>query len=554
VTETAAPPAPAADVIGQPAQLKRTIGFWGLSFISLGSIIGSGWLLGALTAAATAGGASIITWFLAAIMIMVLAIIHADLGAAYPVAGGTARYPHYAFGGLTGFTAGWATYLQAIALAPIEVEATIGYVNSLPAVHDGFNMLNLDGTLNGRGVIMGILAIALFSFINLMGASWLSDSNTGIVLWKIFVPLLTIVALMLVTFHPGNFTAGGGFMPYGWHGVFAALPAGAVFALQGFEQASQMAGEAKNPKKHVAKAIILAMSIGALIYVGLEIAFVGALNPAHLVDGWAHPVGAGDFGPYYSLAISAGIGWLAIILIIDAVVSPGGTGLLYIGTSARISYALGIPKALTRVSRRGVPIWSILVASLFGVIALLPAPSWQELVSLTTGATAIMYSFAPISLRALMKADVRRTHPYRVPVPALLLPLGFIFANLIIYWGGFGATWKLSIGILIGQLILGLAVLLKARNVDLAGIGWRAVFWIWPWLGGMVLLGWLGNYGGKADALLHVLPEDWDAFFIAAWSLIIFYFASNTVQSADKVEAAVARDEPEPVLAASQRD
>ncbi|WP_206305607.1 hypothetical protein [Actinacidiphila soli] len=42
---------------------------------------------------------------------------------------------------------------------------------------------------------------------------------------------------MSLTFRTSNFTAGGGFAPYGTHGVFAALPAGVVFALQGFEQA-----------------------------------------------------------------------------------------------------------------------------------------------------------------------------------------------------------------------------------------------------------------------------------------------------------------------------
>jgi len=86
--------------------LKRSIGFWGLMFISLGSIIGSGWLLGALFAAEAAGPASLLSWILAAVLLMVLALIHAELGAAYPVAGGTARFPYFAFGALAGFTAG----------------------------------------------------------------------------------------------------------------------------------------------------------------------------------------------------------------------------------------------------------------------------------------------------------------------------------------------------------------------------------------------------------------------------------------------------------------
>src|SRR3954451_12177805 len=92
---------------GHSGGLQRSVGFYGLMFVSLGSIIGSGWLLGALNAAQVAGPASLISWLLAAAMLIVLALIHADLGAAYPVAGGTARYPHFAFGALAGFTAGW---------------------------------------------------------------------------------------------------------------------------------------------------------------------------------------------------------------------------------------------------------------------------------------------------------------------------------------------------------------------------------------------------------------------------------------------------------------
>ncbi|WP_375423011.1 APC family permease [uncultured Friedmanniella sp.] len=535
----------------EPRRLSRTVGFWGLSFVSLGSIIGSGWLLGALTAAGYAGGGgSLISWVLAAIMLMVLALIHADLGAAYPVAGGTSRYPNYAFGSFAGFTAGWTTYLQAVAIAPLEVEASLSYVNSVDAVKNNFPLVNVDGTLTLRGIVIGVLAMALFSFINLGGARWLSDSNTGIVLWKIFVPVLTIVTLLLIDFHPGNFTAGGGFAPFGFHGVFAALPAGVVFALQGFEQATQMAGESVNPKKHVSKAIILAMLIGTVVYIGLEIAFVGALDPAKLASGgWASPIGAGDYGPYYTLAIQSGVAWLAVILIIDAVISPGGTGLIYVGTTARISYALGLPDALTRVSKRGVPVWSIVVATVFGMVFLAPAPSWQQLVALITGATAIMYAFAPVSLGALMKGDPSREHPYRVPFPKVMLPLGFAFANLIIYWGGFAATWKLAIGLLLGQVVFFIAVAVRARNVDVPRARFRSALWIWPWQIGLIVLGYLGNYG---DGAAKVMPDDWDALIVAVFALIVYFFTVSTVQPTAAIETMVAEDleeEEDPVLA-----
>ncbi len=532
---------PGGSGAGEPLRLKRDLGFWGLMFVSLGSIIGSGWLLGALTAASYAGGASIISWVLAAVMLMVLALIHADLGAAYPVAGGTARYPHYAFGGFAGFTAGWVTYLQAVAIAPLEVEASLGYVSSLKPVAQNFPLVHVnDGTLTPQGIVIGALALALFTYLNLMGAKLMSDSNVLIVLWKTAVPLLTVVTLLLVSFHPGNFVANGGFSPFGFHGIFAALPAGVVFALQGFEQASQMAGEARNPKKDVSKAIIAAMLVGAVLYILLEIAFISALNPHVLAaNGWAKPIGNSGYGPYYTLAIGAGVGWLAVILIIDAVISPGGTGLIYLGTTARISYALGLPKQLTRVNKRGVPVWSVLLAAVLGLVFLAPAPSWQQLVGLITGATAIMYGFGPISLGALRRADTGREHPYKTPFPSVLIPLGFAFANLIIYWGTFDATWKLAIGVAVGQLIFVIAALVKAKSIDIARARWKSAIWIWPWLIGMIVIGLLGNYGSDS---LHVLPEDWDALVVAVFAVIVYQFAIRTVQPTTHIQEAVSLD------------
>jgi amino acid transporter len=535
---TATADAPAGTGTG----LKKSVGFWGLMFVSLGSIIGSGWLLGALNAASFAGAASIISWVLAAFMLILLALVHADLGAAYPVSGGTARYPHFAFGALAGFTAGWAAYLQAVTIAPIEVEASISYVDSTHWASEHLHMLHTNGTLNATGFLIAALGMLLFTIINLMGAKLLSDSNAVMVIWKFAVPAITVVVLLSLRFHPGNFHAGGGFAPYGFHGVFAALPAGVVFALQGFEQASQMAGEAKDAKRDVSRAIIMAMLIGAVLYIALEICFIGALNPSDIAHGWKNPIGAGDYGPYYTLALASGAGWLATILIIDAVISPAGTGLVYLGTSARISYALGeeetLPDALTKVSGRGVPVYSILLAFVIGLLAFLPFPSWASLVGLVTSATAIMYAFAPVSLAALYQKDPNREHPYHVPFPAVSIPASFIAANLVIYWSGFEATWKLLTGIFIGRVIFEIA-LRRRPSLDRADLDWRAASWIWPWLIGMTVIGLLGRYGKGSEAFI----PDWvDLVVVAAWSLIVFYYAVSIAMKPEDVQAALERE------------
>ena len=68
---------------------------------------------------------------LAGVIIILLALVHAELGAAYPLAGGTARFPCLAFGAIAGFTAGWVAWLQAVTIAPIEVEAALSYLDHI---------------------------------------------------------------------------------------------------------------------------------------------------------------------------------------------------------------------------------------------------------------------------------------------------------------------------------------------------------------------------------------------------------------------------------------
>jgi amino acid transporter len=512
--------------------LKRSVGLYGLTFISLGSIIGSGWLLGALNAAKVAGPASILSWVLAAGMLSLLALTYAELGATYPVAGGAARFSYYSHGPIAGFTAGWIGWLQAVFIAPIEVLAVITYINSVSWVNQHFNMINKvgdsAGLLNGAGLAVALVLMLLFTTMNLAGTKFLSDSNVVLVIWKTAVPVLAIAVVASLQFNPANFHAGGGFMPFGFHGVFAALTGGVVFALQGFEQAVQLAGEARNPKRDLSRAVIIAMAIGALIYSLLQVVMIGGLNPAHIAQGWSKPLGTdpSDYGAWYTLALAVGAGWLAKTLIIDAVISPAGTGVVYIATTARLSYALGeereLPQVLTKTNSRGVPVVSIILAAIVGTIALGPFKSWSALVNVITGATAMMYAFAPIALASLHKVDAQRRRSYRVPMPKIVLPAAFCSANLIIYWGGFDTVWKLVCAIGLGLMLFALGA-----------------WWIPVWLGGQTLIGYLGRYGAGAT---NLLPNWIDIIVVVLFAISVFHLAVRSTVTGECAADAIVKD------------
>ncbi|GAA1296773.1 APC family permease [Pseudonocardia xinjiangensis] len=518
--------------------LRRDVGPIPLMFISLGSIIGSGWLLGALTAATAAGGASVLSWLLAGAVMVLLALVHAELAAAYPFAGGTARYPRIAFGALAGFAAGWVGWLQAVTLAPIEVEAALSYLD-----HAWPGLVNGDGALTGLGLVIAVLLMAIFTAINIMGVKWLAESNRVTMLWKVAVPVLTVIVLIVVSFHAGNFTAGGGFAPFGAHGVFAALPLGVVFALQGFEQAVQLGGESRNPQRDLPRAVIGAVLIGTVIYIGLEIAFIGALNPANLLHGWAAPVGKGDYGPYATLATTLGVGWLAVILYIDAFISPAGTGLVYIGTASRLSYALGhsgyIPRSTAKLNQAGVPWVSLLLAFVVGIICFLPFPSWQSLVGLITSAVVIMYGFAPVTLMALRRNDPDRARPYRLKGAAVISPIAFIFASEIVYWASWQTVEKLLILLAVGMVVFVISRLL-GKQASSGPLDGRAMLWVLPWFIGLGIISYLGQYGG-----IGVIPPWVDLAVVAVFALAIFYIGIQVALPPDRVAEALVIEEAE---------
>src|SRR5438105_8210842 len=159
--------------VGTPAPakpgLRREIGFIGLLWASGGSIIGSGWLFGAQGALATAGPAAVISWSIGGVAIFLLALTHAELGGMYPVAGGTARFPHYAFGGAAGASFGWFSWLQAATVAPIEVSAVINYATHYSFAEGWLNTNSTEPTLTTSGLIVAVVLMAIISSINFLG-------------------------------------------------------------------------------------------------------------------------------------------------------------------------------------------------------------------------------------------------------------------------------------------------------------------------------------------------------------------------------------------------
>src|SRR3954451_9425955 len=492
--------------------LKRHIGLVGLTWASVGSIIGSGWLFGPQEALQVAGPAVLISWVIGGVAIVILALDHAELGGMYPVSGGTARFPHYAFGGVAGASFGWFSWLQAATVAPIEVLAMLTYMGDYDFAEGWINPDT--SVLSTTGIIVSILLMAVFTAVNYLGVRQLATANSAVTWRKVAIPLLTILVLAITNFDTGNLHAANGFAPAGLKGIFTALSTGGIiFSYLGFEQADQLAGEAANPKRDIPLAIIGSVVIGTIVYLLLQGAFLFALPASAIGDTW-DATGDGLYttftGPFANLATLLSLGWLATVIKIDAVVSPGGTGLIYTTGSSRLAYGLSrngyVPSVFEWTNERGVPWVGLIAAFVTGCVCFLPFPSWQSLVGLITSASVLMYAGAPLSLSAFRKRLPDQERPFRLPVAGILSPVAFAISGLIILWTTWDTDWKLGVSILIGYVIL-IGNRLLNLNEQKPVLDWRAASWLPVYLVGMAIIIYISSFGPMDNP---TFPFGWD--------------------------------------------
>src|SRR3954465_12636790 len=179
-------------------QLKRHVGIVGLLFASVGSIIGSGWLFGALDASTQAGPAAVVSWALGGVMILLIALTYAELGTMFPLSGGVVRFPHMAFGSFASYTSGWITWVAVATTAPIEVEAALQYgTKYAPFTHEHTVNGETVHTLTALGYAAAVVMMAVFVVVNYYGVRWFARINNALVSWKLFIILLVIVAFFV---------------------------------------------------------------------------------------------------------------------------------------------------------------------------------------------------------------------------------------------------------------------------------------------------------------------------------------------------------------------
>ena len=537
--------------------IRRDIGPFALMLIGLGSIIGSGWLFGAWRAAGLAGPDAIWAWVIGAAIITAIALTYAELGAMFPESGGMVRYSHYSHGSLVGFIGAWSNWIAVVSVIPIEAEASVQYMASWPWQWTQALFVHLPdgrGELTPPGLLIAAALVVVYFLFNFWSVKLFARSNTAITLFKLIVPALTALALIASGFHTGNFSVGinGGPHVMDLAAVLTAVAtAGIVFSYNGFQSPVNMAGEAHDPGRNLPLAIIGAIGLATVVYILLQVAYIGAVPPEMLAKAGWHGI---DFrSPFAQLALIVNLQWLAMLLYADAFVSPSGTGMTYTATTARMLYGMQKNGTMPAAFGRVHPIYGIPRAAMWfdlavGFAFLLFFRGWGVLAAVISVATIISYMTGPVSAMTLRRTAPELHRPFRLRGLPWIACLGFVFATELMYW----AKWPLT-----GKVILLVVIALPVYFYYQAQAGWHdfrrqlaGAAWLIFYMPTIALLSYIGStkFGG-----LGYLPYGWDLLVVAivalgfyAWGLHCGWRTPDLESSAAEKMAQIAESDALP--------
>ncbi|MCB5908390.1 APC family permease [Streptomyces pinistramenti] len=502
---------------------RKGLSLFALIMIGIGSIFGSGWLFGAGTAAQVAGPAALAAWVIGALLIGMIAMTYAEVGSAYPIPGGMARYGHLSHGPVLGFLTGWAVWIAVASLIPIESIAATQYMSSWSF---GWARGLVDGerhelTVSGIGVAL-VLTFALW-LTCYWSVQLLARANTVLTLVKFVIPVLAVAALIASGFHTSNFTAHGGFAPYGWSAVLTAVTtSGVVFAFNGFQAVVNLGGAARNPGRAIPVALVGALALGLVIYLALQTAYLGAVPPEQLTTagGWR---GVDFSSPFADLAKLLMLHWVVTMLQFGAFISPAGSNIANVASASYMVQNIAetgfFPKKLAAVHPRyGTARPAMWLNLGFSVLLLVTVGhSWEALAGVISAAMVISYLIGPVAVGVFRRTKPDLPRPFRLPAAAVLCPVTFAFAACALYWSRSPDTAKVAALTLIAVPVAALVLRRTGRRLrgQFAPAWWMVAFLLW-----MALVSALGSpdFGGRG-----IIPGGLDIALVAV-SAVAFYF------------------------------
>lgn len=414
--------------------LKRCLGFWDLTLLGIGAIIGTGiFVLTGLAAATTAGPAVVLSFVVAGIACTFAAFAYAELSSSVGGSGSAYGYSYAAFGELVGWIIGWILILEYGVATAAVANGWSGYFNNaLTAIG-----LGLPDALTKGPAAGGIINLPAFMIIMtlmgllIVGVKQSAKLNTAMV----FVKLLTIVVFLSVAlFHinPDNWSP---FIPFGWFSpVEGGKPVGILagasvvfFAYVGFDAVSTATEEAKNPQRDIPLGIMASLFFCTLIYILVSGVLTGIVpyTELNVSSPVAHGLQLIGFN-FASALVATGViaGLTTVMLVLYYALTRILTAMSRDGL---VSGLFGEVNSKTQTPVKNTIICGLVMATMAGLV---PLDALAELVSIGTLSAFVLVCIGVIVLRF---THPNLPRPFKMPAGILMSALGVISCLGLIY-------------------------------------------------------------------------------------------------------------------------
>ena len=447
--------------------LVRGLGPIAAISVNVGNIIGTGIFLKARVMTCNVGtpGRVIVVWIAAGLLALAGALTYAELTTMRPNAGAEYVITRDAYGKVWGFLNGWSQFLisRTASAAALAVGFSI-FLNDLTrgSLSEVYFRFTIPGGYQipfGRLQIAALVTLAVTTLINCAAVAVSGHVASFITILKVLVVLGVGLGAFLYQdgswSHLGMANVGGTCEAVAVTGAgfsgFAAAMLGALWAYDGWNNISYMAGEVKHPDRNLPLALISSMFIVILLYVLVNVSYFYVLTPTEVASVSAVSSVAAEatkrvVGPL-ALSLMAGVMMLS---------SWGSLQTSILGT-ARIPFAMARDgiffQSLARVSRKThVPVIALIVQAVWAAVLALSG-TFDQLTDLAIFAFWLFYGMVTAAVFVFRRREPDAPRPYRTwgypVVPALFVlvtiylivftiknaPLQSLFGLLIIALG-----------------------------------------------------------------------------------------------------------------------
>ena len=357
-----------------------------------------------------------------------------ELTTAIPNAGGPFAYALRAFGPIGALIAGYATLIEFLFATPAIALALGSYVHFLyPEV---------------PVLLASIVSFIIFTVINLLGikeAAWFSLVMTLLAIAE----LIVFVGVVAPHFKLETFMHNP--MPFGWGGVFAAMPF-AIWLYVCLEGIAMVAEEVKDEKKAIAKGYISSLLTLTVLALAVMIS-VGGIAYWENLDDLDYPLPE-------SIALVLGrenvlTKLFASVGLFGLIASFHGIIITYSRQMFALARAGYLPKGLSKVSKKQqVPYLALIIGAMLGIGALLLLDTMKLVIISTIGAV-VVYIISMLSLFKLRRSEPQMERPFSAPLypyfPAIALILALIALIAMMYfYPWLGLIFFVGLGVITG--------------------------------------------------------------------------------------------------------